>query len=726
MDKLTPTIRFLLVRLHIESLEAEDLLEDVRKKLETFRCNIDDKYQDIMQRISRQTLSRQTIATNALAWITHARRPLLIEELRHALAVSLEDQQFKPGRQPRVEDIIAFSCGMVVIEPSSKTFRLLHTTARTFMERLREGDERFTNFHNTIARVCGTYLGMPVLEQPDDSDRGISYATDLWDHPYKYGEQDLYKIQCSGQVGTSDEQIPDKFSFHTKIRIFPLAQYAAVNLGYHLRAMQDLNSIPAKDALDKAAAVLSHRSKRKFYERVLHETESYPPHVLEHQTLGGHQYSRWDSGSEENSDDDWDESPGDSGASEESNQVQFIPPEEPSREITSLHLAAQIGIPQLVTVFLHDQSLLRVRDYSGFTPLGIALCSGHPDVVLILLQTGATLDLSSMEGCRLLLFAAQSDSRADQVVRHILKQSLIISDKERNFIVELFCWLWVLAVTKALYYGSRFLQRCQGGGPWVRVQPTKEALALTFSKLEPSSSRPPDMEPPNPVPPNRVQFTSLPADTRKSSLAVPRKCLARTYSEAVLPPKKQQQRHHLKLVAAAFQNDCRKIASLIDAGKVILHNRPGRQPCHALLINLALFLAIEHDQIEAVRMLIKGGVPINSRDYNDRTPLHRAVVRKSVAMVTFLVNEEAEVNAKDCKGETPWVLATRMRDDASECPVSRTFLYFVLITYHHSVQATCRVWRRRQHAGSGWGASAVPSCSDREYERREVPTPAGC
>jgi ankyrin repeat protein len=74
---------------------------------------------------------------------------------------------------------------------------------------------------------------------------------------------------------------------------------------------------------------------------------------------------------------------------------------------------------------------------------------------------------------------------------------------------------------------------------------------------------------------------------------------------------------------------------------------------------LALFLAIERDKTEVVEMLIKGGVPGESRDFDGRTPLHRAAVKRNAALVKFLIEHEAKVDVKDFKEETPWVLAAR-------------------------------------------------------------------
>lgn len=160
---------------------------------------------------------------------------------------------------------------------------------------------------------------------------------------------------------------------------------------------------------------------------------------------------------------------------------------------------------------------------------------------------------------------------------------------------------------------------------------------------------------------NVVTFTQPVPESPVEELTSSPKPLARTYSEAVLPFKRLQEREYLKLVVAALQGDCARINSLVADGKVILKRQHDHHnsKTHVLIVNLALFLAIERDKTEVVEMLIKGGVPVESRDFDGRTPLHRAAVKRNAALVKFLIEHEAKVDVKDFKEETPWVLAAR-------------------------------------------------------------------
>ncbi|KAM0388667.1 Inversin [Fusarium culmorum] len=643
-------IIFLLVRLHMDSLKEQVLLEDVRIKLNELKHDINDKYRDIIKRIGNQDSSRQKIAVNALAWITHAYRPLMAEELRQALAVNPEDRQFKPGRMPLVDDIIAFCCGMVVHDRTSDTFRLVHNTATEFMkglggDTLAISNEGFKDPHCYISQVIATYLCIPALEQPDDTDQMKSYAVDLDDYPHHHDEQKSYETQRRGYRRPVDKRNPNGISYRRKICTFPLTKYAGMYLDHHLRAIRDLQSAPAKNALDITYELLSQRPKRLFYDRLLDHSRSYPPLKPEVSYLR----RAFGSARSFSYDDEIDSS----------DEEGHTDPSASSREITPLHLAAHIGITDLVSRFLGDTALLQVRDYSGLNPLGVALCSGYTDVVLCLLKAGSNLDLESREGCHLLLFAAQSDIRAQEVVRRILEHSLLIPSKGRNFFFEHLRWLWILAITKLRYHGSRIFQLCQASLPcWRAPQPDKkESPSTNASSSEAKVEK-------------TVHF-SLSAENLTTMSPTPSTLrIPRTYSEAIFTPKRQEQRDYIKLVAAALHNDCEKIESLVEEGRVLLepcHGR-GHQDSLRLFVNLALFLALENNNKEVVKLLIEGGVSKESRDFNHRTPLHRAVIRGNVDLVEYLIACGAEVNALDVREETPWTLAVR-NHDAKMCGI---------------------------------------------------------
>src|ERR1700722_2302581 len=126
--------RFLLARLHMEALKAQHLLALARRKLNELPGDIFGTYDDAMERIARQAQNRQEQARKTLSWIFYAGRPLRIEELQHALAVSLGDETVDVDMIPLETDISGFCCGLVNVDRRTDVVQLVHYTARNYFD----------------------------------------------------------------------------------------------------------------------------------------------------------------------------------------------------------------------------------------------------------------------------------------------------------------------------------------------------------------------------------------------------------------------------------------------------------------------------------------------------------------------------------------------------------------------------------------------------------------
>ena len=73
----------------------------------------------------------------------------------------------------------------------------------------------------------------------------------------------------------------------------------------------------------------------------------------------------------------------------------------------------------------------------------------------------------------------------------------------------------------------------------------------------------------------------------------------------------------------------------------------------------AVTYAASEGDVDAVRTLLKRGLPIDSGDYDGRTTLHLAAVEGNLKVVECLIQEGANVNVKDRWGQTPLQEAVR-------------------------------------------------------------------
>ncbi|CAH1407609.1 unnamed protein product [Nezara viridula] len=81
--------------------------------------------------------------------------------------------------------------------------------------------------------------------------------------------------------------------------------------------------------------------------------------------------------------------------------------------------------------------------------------------------------------------------------------------------------------------------------------------------------------------------------------------------------------------------------------------------------NTPLVLAIMHDNIEVMEMLLAAGADPNKPHTFERTPLHIAAFFGRVRATVILINYEANVNVVDCFDQTPLSLSLIARNSAS-------------------------------------------------------------
>ena len=178
--------RFLLVSLNIDAILGEVTIAQRRKKLEKMaRGNgLSDAYTATLRRLKEQKGNKSVLGMKVLMWVSYSERPLRTEELCHALAVEIGSSDLDPNNLPALRTLLASCLGLVTVEASSSTVRLVHFTLQ---EHLLGDPALFQSPHSTIAEACLTYLNFksvwdlsPTLRLAPSTMPLLEYASLHW------------------------------------------------------------------------------------------------------------------------------------------------------------------------------------------------------------------------------------------------------------------------------------------------------------------------------------------------------------------------------------------------------------------------------------------------------------------------------------------------------------------------------------------------------------------
>ncbi|KAK3485909.1 purine and uridine phosphorylase [Neurospora hispaniola] len=165
---------FLLAQLYMDSLRDKSTPKEVRDVLQGMqhqdnapkKLSVEERlykaYGETMARIDKQERGFRDRAMQILLWVTHAKRPLSTEELRHALAVEV-------GRTELDEDNLVVSldvsicAGLAIVDDKTQEVRLVHYTTQEYLERRHFKPPLYANPHVAITDICVTYLMFSIF-----------------------------------------------------------------------------------------------------------------------------------------------------------------------------------------------------------------------------------------------------------------------------------------------------------------------------------------------------------------------------------------------------------------------------------------------------------------------------------------------------------------------------------------------------------------------------------
>ena len=399
-DTIDCSIRFLLARLHLDSLIAKTTLRKVRSALKSLPEELDGMYDQVLERIRNQGPERAELALKVLGWIRYAARPLTLLEIQHALAIEPGDACFDEDGIPKMELVLSVCAGIVTVR-ENHIMGLVHYTAQEYLER--RAFDYLPNAQTEIARACLTYISFDEFAQGPCLDDEIfelrlkdypllQYASKYWPHhgrgdPEKEIKADALEFLRQGPMLMSSIQVLHAPDLHTK----NYSQKYIHAVGSLWFAASFGLSYLATALLDDGAAIEAEDSRGQ---RPLHRASSNGYREIVNLLL--------DHGAEIEAQDDLGCTPLLWAAAHGHLEIaQSLIAHEASfqacnfRGWTALHFAASNGNGRVIRLLLDQGADTDARDHYGATALYRAAENGDPASAQLLIEKGSKIDMKN-------------------------------------------------------------------------------------------------------------------------------------------------------------------------------------------------------------------------------------------------------------------------------------------------------------------------------------------
>ncbi|KAJ7242067.1 hypothetical protein C8J57DRAFT_1477581 [Mycena rebaudengoi] len=152
--------RFLLAKLHIDSLATKNTVKAVMEALRNLPKDLNRTYDEALQRIDRQNEDDRNTAQLTLCWVSNAKRLLSVSELIEALAVEPGTVALDPDARLNINTVLSVCAGLVIIDQAG-TVRLIHYTTQRYLDDVQP--LRFPDAQTQLTGTCITYLSFDTI-----------------------------------------------------------------------------------------------------------------------------------------------------------------------------------------------------------------------------------------------------------------------------------------------------------------------------------------------------------------------------------------------------------------------------------------------------------------------------------------------------------------------------------------------------------------------------------
>ncbi len=308
---------------------------------------------------------------------------------------------------------------------------------------------------------------------------------------------------------------------------------------------------------------------------------------------------------------------------------------------TALHAAASGGFVEIVQILLNSNAKLNVQDYEGYTPMHIAARDEHPEIVRMLVKAGASMDVQDKGGktplhTALPQLVAPTPKQCD-IANFLLKTTkLYIGD--RNGLTPMhYAAYWDLASLiedMIKYQNNTNIQDKHGRSPLHYAFTNKHKMCLDAAKVLITNK-------------GNIQLTDRNNKMPLDGLIKHDRSLEPDVVEFIsdwMPSHVPEEFGKSLLHLAVLAGNTDIVRFLLQCGvDVDLQDNSGNSPLH---------LATIGNRTDLIRVLIGKGAMVNMQNYQNLSPLHYAVMLPRTTAATMLLHHGASVPLKDENGFT--------------------------------------------------------------------------
>ena len=203
---------FLAADLCLKSLVPLTNISEFKEALRKLPRGLDQLYKEAWDQILGQEDNLKRLAQRTICWLCFAPRQLTVGELRHALAVEIQDRDFDEDRLSGTADILNSCKGLVTMDKDRKIIRLVHSTTQQYFETCRKVIIEDAQIH--LTQTCLTYLMF---------------------HPFEGAPCDFVSQWDVRQIDKArkEQRIAKRRFLCERMRQYPFLNYGAENWGLH-------------------------------------------------------------------------------------------------------------------------------------------------------------------------------------------------------------------------------------------------------------------------------------------------------------------------------------------------------------------------------------------------------------------------------------------------------------------------------------------------------------